>query len=135
MTVNCADERRSPGNCVLLRAVLDSGGARIPVRVSNLSRYGVLALGDAFPAEGADVIFRYKTAAIPSWIAWVGCGCAGVQFADAVPLSLFSRDASHEIAIMRDTRVVDFRRPGFRGNQMTPGELAVVAEWMSSRRN
>lgn len=135
MTVNCADERRSPRNCVLLKATLDTGGARSPIRVSNLSRHGALALGDAFPAPGTDVIFRYKTLAIPSWIAWIGCGCAGVQFADSVETELFSRDASQDIIITKDKRVLDFRRPGFRGNQMTPAEWAIVAEWTASQRN
>jgi hypothetical protein len=120
---------------VLLRATIDFGAAHLPVRVSNLSLHGALAMGKDLPAEGSEVVFRYKNYAVPSWIAWVRSGCAGIQFADSVELEVMSRDeAFQDITITKDNRVVDFRRPGFRGDQMTPAERAIVKEWTASGR-
>jgi hypothetical protein len=134
MKINTADERRSPRSNVLLRATIDFGSAHIAVRVSNLSRHGVLAMAKNLPPEGAEVVFRYKTLAIPSWIAWVRSGCAGVQFADSTKLDGIGRDdAFRDFAITKDTRALDFRRPGFRGNQLTAEERAIIKDWAASR--
>jgi hypothetical protein len=32
--------------------------------------------------------------------------------------------------VTRDTRNLDFRRPGFRGNQMSDEEREIVAKWV-----
>jgi hypothetical protein len=134
MTVSRADERRSQRNNVLLKATIEFAGARIPVRVVNLSRHGVLASGTHLPREGEEVVFRYKSFAIPSWIAWVRSGCAGVQFAEAVELEIGGDDSFRPITVTRDTRVLDYRRPGLKGDQLTPEERAIVEEWVASGR-
>jgi hypothetical protein len=133
MTNNCADERRSPRSNVLLRATVEFGGIHIPVRVNNLSRHGALALGTNLPPEGTEVVFRCKGLTIPSWIAWVQSDCAGVQFVECTDLESVERDEAFRHLIVKDKRAMDFRRPGFRGNQLTPEQRAIVQEWMASR--
>jgi len=125
-----ADERRSDRANVILTAMIDDGRSQIPVRVSDLSSHGALVIGKGLPAEETSVSFRCGGASVQSWVAWSRAGRAGIQFGTPVqPDALTQREVGPHIAITKDTRARDFRRPGFRGNQMTDEERKIVQEW------
>ena len=128
-----ADERRSGRAVVILTAAIEAGDARIPVRVSNLSAHGVLVIGDKIPAASSQVVFRCNGIAVPSWVAWSHDGRAGIQFDDPVePDQLAQKTRVPLVPVMRDTRTIDSRRPGFKGNQLTNEERNAVEAWLRS---
>jgi hypothetical protein len=125
-----AEERRSGRSIVILTAAIERDGACIPVRVSNLSAHGALVVGNGLPPVDTEVTFRCNGVGLQSWIAWVDAARAGVQFSEPVqPDALAQKVRVPPIPVERDTRTVDFRRPGFRGNQMTVEERRIVDEW------
>lgn len=124
------DERRSTRANVLLRAVVEWQSGRTPVRIGNLSAHGALVIGEGLPDRDTDVSLRCHGIIIPGWIMWIGPGRAGIQFEQPIkPESLAYRKLENKILITPDMRTLDFRRPGFRGNQMTDDERKVIEEW------
>jgi hypothetical protein len=108
----------------------------LPIRVSNLSAHGALVIGQAFPERDTPVVFRCNGFAVESWVAWVKAPHAGIQFAQPIrPEELLRNAAVPAPAIVRDTRKLDFRRPGFRGNQLTPEERDELQDWLASQAN
>lgn len=130
MSDNAADERRSARSNVVLAAMLEADGRHFRVRISNVSAHGALVTGEALPAEGDQVILRCKGRTIPGWVAWTGRSHSGIQFEEEVQLRDLLNDVSrYSQMIVRDERKLDFRRPGFRGNQLTDEERQAVEEW------
>jgi hypothetical protein len=87
-------------------------------------------IGEGFPPADSDVIFQCNGRAVQGWIAWVGGGRAGIQFEDSVqPESMTLKAAKPRPAVERDTRILTYRRPGFRGNQLTEAERRLVEDW------
>jgi hypothetical protein len=131
---NPVDERRSPRANVLLIAVVESGGARNPIRVSNLSAHGVLVIGKALPCADTLVIFRCNGLAVESWVAWTEGPHAGIQFNEPIqPEELLRSRPVLSAALVRDTRKLDFRRPGFSGDQLTQEEREMLKQWRTSQ--
>lgn len=129
-----AEERRSARSTVLLTAAIDCAGERVPVRVINLSSHGALVQGDAMPDPDSEVTFRCNDVASKGWMAWVQPPHAGISFDEPIKLSaLRVKPKGGAEMIIRDSRDVDFRRPGFRGNQMTVEERAVVDKWLKEQ--
>jgi hypothetical protein len=63
----------------------------------------------------------------------VGTQHAGLAFDQAInPSDVLPKRAATATLIVKDERELDFRRPGFRGNQLTPEEQALLAEWKRS---
>jgi len=130
-----ADERRSPRAKVLLAGFLESEGVRVPIRIRNLSEHGVLVVGKVRLPEDAHVTLRCNGQAVQGWIAWVADASAGIHFGepkradDLLPSPAFSPQP-----ITKDGRLSDFRRPGFRGNQLTSAEKRILQEWASTQR-
>jgi hypothetical protein len=115
---------------VLLSAVLEYNGARIPVRVINLSANGALVACDAPPPEDTRVKFRTGRRSAEGWTAWVRPPHAGINFDEPIePANFLPKRLGTADLITRDTRDLDFRRPGFRGNQLTAEERQIVEEW------
>ena len=130
MTKSTADERRSERANVLLTATLDSAGTRSTVRVGNLSAHGALLVGKNLPPEAAEVTFRCNGIAVHGWVAWVRESCIGLDFDQPInPEEVLPNTAIPRHVITRDTRSIDFRRPGFRGNQLTTEERRIVEDW------
>ena len=125
-----ADDRRSERANVILMATIESAARPIiRVRVSNLSANGALVIGDGLaPAETA-IVFHCNGLAIESWISWSDAGRAGIAFAEEVDPDRLTHRETPQAAIIKDTRAVDFRRPGFRGNQLSSDEQRAVDEW------
>lgn len=125
-----ADERRSERTNVVLTASLQAGGVWVPVRVGNLSAHGALVIGDTLPAEGEQITFRCKGHDLQSWVAWVRAPHAGVQFCDPInPADLLPCASRPGPVITKDTRELDFRRPGFRRTRLTDEEWRIVQEF------
>lgn len=134
MTKNSADEWRSVRANVLLVGTIESQGTRIRVRVGNLSAHGALVIGDVAAADGAEVTFRCNGVTVQGWMVWVQAPYAGINFGHPIePEDLLRNDPLPQHMITRDTRTLDHRRPGFRGNQMTDEERKIVEEWSHPR--
>ena len=132
---SAADERRSPRAKVFLSAFLESGTAAVPVRIRDLSKHGVLVVGQLPMAVGTEVTLRCNGKSIHGWIAWAADASAGIEFSEAkCPDDLLRSSNVVSKQIMKDTRVADFRRPGFRGNQLTSEERKVLQEWARARQ-
>ena len=105
----------------------------VPVRVSNLSANGALVIGEGVGPADAPIVFHCNGQAIEAYVSWTDGGRAGIEFAESVdPEKLTHREAPH-VGIVKDTRPVDFRRPGFRGNQLSDEEQRAVDEWNRSQ--
>jgi hypothetical protein len=126
------DERRSTRANVLLSAVVETEGATIPVRVRNLSAHGVLVKAPGLAAGEKPIVFRCNGVAIPGWIVWADEGEAGIQFGEVVQPERVAKRPTSTVATVRDTRTVDCRRPGFRGNLLTDEQRAIIQEWIES---
>jgi hypothetical protein len=124
------DERRSARANVILTATIEQGKARIPVRVSNLSEHGALVFGNGLPESETQITFRCNGVAVQGWVSWAQTTRAGIQFGvPTSPEALSKREATPRTVISKDTREPNFRRPGFRGNQLTDEERKIVEEW------
>jgi hypothetical protein len=134
MNAQLADDRRSARANVVLHGIIESAGVRNGVRIANLSGHGALVIGDAIPAEDTQVIFRCKDVAIPGWVAWVRAPHAGIQFDQVIqPEALFRNSSIPSHMIMKDTRQINFRRPGLKGTPLTAEERIHLEEWTRSR--
>ncbi|MFL6729368.1 MAG: hypothetical protein ACJ8D6_00170 [Sphingomicrobium sp.] len=110
--------------------MIEHGRARIPVRITNLSEHGALVVGRGLPAGETAVTFHCNGVAVDSFVAWSSSGRAGIQFESPVQAAaLTQRIPAPASALVKAAPNQDFRRPGFRGNQLTDGERRVVADW------
>lgn len=124
-----ADERRSDRANVLLVGTIESLGVRSRVRIGNVSSLGALVIAAAVPAEGSEILLRCNDVAIRGWVVWVKPLCAGICFDESIDLRALLPKKAAPHAITKDTRTVEFRRPGFRGNQLGNHERKIVEEW------
>lgn len=125
-----ADERRSARANVLLVAAVECGGVRIPVRVVNLSAHGALVLSEAVPSEDTSVVFRCNGLIVEGWVAWVRPPHAGIHFSETIqPGKVLPKTVATRTMIIKDSRKLNFRRPGFRGNQLTAEEQQTLERW------
>lgn len=129
-----ADGRRSARAKVLLTAELECEGTRIPVRVANLSAHGALILGEPYFHEDQPVTFRCSGLAAEGWLAWVQPPYAGINFNKPIePKDILPKARGDSTLVIKDTRTLDFRRPGFRGNQMSQEERQIVEQWQKEQ--
>lgn len=125
-----ADGRRSARTKVLLTAELECDGTRTPVRVANLSAHGALILGAPHLQEDRPLVFRCSGLTAEGWMAWVHPPYAGINFKEPIePKDILPKTGSGSNLVIKDTRKLDFRRPGFRGNQMSEQERQIVEQW------
>jgi hypothetical protein len=125
-----SDERRSERANVILAAVIEHAHGRVPVRIKNLSQHGALVIGDGLPVGETLITFKCNGQSLDGWVAWSQEGRAGIQFGSPNnPDTLTNRERRPGISITKDNRDIDFRRPGFRGNQLSEGERKIVEEW------
>jgi hypothetical protein len=125
-----ADERRSARANVMLVATVESGGVSRRLQVRNLSEHGALLSGDTHLDVDAEVSFRCNGVATNGWVAWIQPPYAGIQFAEPnEPEGLLRKSPETGRLITRDSRERNFRRPGFRGNQLTDEERRILEEW------
>jgi hypothetical protein len=113
----------------MLAATIEFGEARLPVRVVNLSAHGALVQGDELPPDDVAVTFRCGGLDVAGWMAWVRPPLGGINFDLKVNPNVALQSVSAAHVVSRDTRPQDFRRPGFRGNQLTAEERRIVESW------
>lgn len=128
--MNAVDERRSARTIVVISATLEWGHDRIAVLIKNLSAHGALVVGKGLPPAEADIKLHYMGKKVAGWIPWSRGSDAGVAFDEAVEPEWTHRTSSfaHPL-IVRDTRSLDCKRPGFRGMQLNEEEAQIVEEW------
>lgn len=131
--MDSAEERRSARANVLLTATIVDGGRSIPVRVGNLSAHGALVIGKGLPARDAVVTFRCNEAEVAGIVSWAESGRAGIEFDQPIDLSELARKAPPVIETVKDRREVSYRRPGFRGNQLSEEEQRIVEQFRRPR--
>ena len=128
--MNAADERRSARTNVVISATVEWGPHRVEVRIKNLSAHGALVVGNGLPAPETDVNLHYMGQKVSGWIPWSTGGSAGIAFGEAVePQRVLRPSSCSHALIVRDTRKVDCKRPGFRGRQLSDEEAQIVEEW------
>lgn len=127
-----ADERRAERTNVILTAILEIADKPvIHVRISNLSASGALLIGPDFPPTETAAVLRCNDLALSGWITWSDGHKAGMQFSDPIETEALTKRARRvPAAILKDERSLDFKRPGFRGNQMSDAERDEVERWL-----
>jgi hypothetical protein len=122
-----AQNRRSRRSNVLLKATLELPGWSLPVILRNMSQDGALVQGEDLPGEGGRVLFHRQGLSVPSRIAWVHCGYAGLNF----EFPLFPNELLRHIPDPCERRLPPpiKKRPGFAARPLTDGERAVIERW------
>ena len=90
-------------------------------------------ISKALPEADARVVFHCNGFAVDSWVVWVRPPHAGIQFDEPIVPKELLRGVSLPPSLVRDTRELDFRRPGLRGNQLTAEERKALSEWQMSQ--
>ena len=124
---------------VMLSAILKHDGKHVRVRVLDLSMHGALIAADELPSAGCDVSLHCGQQSVEGWIAWVRGNMAGIDFDEIVDQQRFtSRTTANTNTttdmVVKDTRKIDFRRPGFRGDQLTADERLFMHQIMNDNR-
>ncbi len=118
--------RRTRRSHVLMAASIEAGGATVPVKLRNLSSDGALVEGSTLPAVDSPVVFRKKELTLAGRVAWV-TGCrAGIAF-DA---KLDPEAVLRHVPKIRPQAKLDFRRPGIKAGDLSPGERQIAQDWI-----
>lgn len=128
------DERRSARSRVLLAATVEGSGDPIRVRIEDLSAHGARVLGENLPPVDTPVTFQCNDLRVSGYVAWVQPGSAGIGFGHAVRPDDALRPVSKPRKVPIPAPSRDFRRPGFRPQQLTEAEQRAIAEWSSRNR-
>ena len=118
--------RRSRRSNVLMAAFVESGAARLPVKLRNLSKEGALVEGAALPPVGTNVHFHKGELALPGRIAWAAGPRAGIAFDQ--PLD--PESVLRHIPQPQRRQSVEHRRPRLRGQELSPGERKIAEDWI-----
>lgn len=124
-----SDERRSVRSSVLMTATVECGGARHSVRVVNLSAHGALIEGSFLPDCEQAVTFHCSGIEVTGWVTWIRPPVVGINFDEPIEPRLNLNAGQTASMVIKDSRKPSTRRPGFRGNQMSDEERAIVAHW------
>lgn len=130
-----SDDRRSARANVILTGMIEHLNSRIPVRIRDLSEHGAQVIGDKLPAPDTQITLRCNGKAVDGWVAWSRGERAGIEFGEPTPPEgLTKRERRPGLEITKDTRETEFRRPGFRGNQLSDEERKIIEEWTKPSR-
>lgn len=135
MVTNFRDERRSDRLKVMLAATLRHDAGEVRVRIVDLSRHGALIRGHFLPAIESFVTLQCGLRAVSGYVAWQSGNQAGLNFNCEVNYQGFiSKAGTTRDLVVKDMRNVDFRRPGFRGSQLTPEERTFMTQLMKDHQ-
>lgn len=121
-----SQNRRSRRSNVLMAAFVESGAARLPVKLRNLSKDGALVEGAALPPVGTRVHFHKGDLALPGHIAWAAGTRAGIAFDRA----LDPESVLRHVPKPQPRACFEHRRPRLRGQELSPGERKIAEEWI-----
>jgi hypothetical protein len=130
MSHDGTDERRSRRDKVHLAATLAVDGQRSTVRILDLSEHGALVRGSLLPAEETEVSLEYRQTTKQGWVVWKRQDFAGVHFHGLPSQGPKKSSLSTSDMIVKDTREVDYKRPGFRGDLLSSEEKRLLREWL-----
>ena len=129
------DERRSTRANVILAGTIQHSDSRVPVRIKDLSEHGALVIGAHLPARDTPITFHCNGQSVDGWVAWSEGERAGIEFGKPTPSDeLTKRESRSAVEIIKDRRKIEFRRPGFRGNQLSEEERKIIEEWTKPAR-
>jgi hypothetical protein len=117
--------RRARRSHVYLTATLQGVGARVPVKLRNLSALGALVEGTELPGEGSPVTFNRNELSATGRVAWVDGKHAGIAFDE----QLQPEQVLRHVPAPRQKMVPAFRRPGLACREMTADERRLIESW------
>jgi hypothetical protein len=120
--------RRSRRSNVLLTAIVEIAGERLPVKLRNLSADGALVEAKLLPAADSEIIFHRGELSVRGKIAWVGGNHAGISF----NRKLNPDQVLRHVPPPRPKTQQDFRRPGFSVKDFSPAQRKMIERWMWS---
>jgi hypothetical protein len=109
-----------------MSATVECGGPALVVKLRNLSSEGALVEGRGLPAVDAVVLFRKNELALPGRVVWHEGLKAGIAFDRELPKD----DVLRHVPTPRPRAKLDFRRPGLRSGELTPGERRIAEDWI-----
>lgn len=130
-----AEERRSKRTKVMLAATIEHKSHEIPVRIVDMSKHGALVSGTQLPPVDSEITLRCGSQSVAGWVAWISDERAGVNFGVTLPKPFAPSVPNTTHLLIEDGRKSDFRRPGFRGTQMSPQERLFVERLMTDNRH
>lgn len=105
-----ADNRSDQRSNVYLAAVVDTGVARTPVKLRNLSPRGALIECKFPPPVGTTVRLVRAELEVSGLVAWVGQSQAGVTFDDVIVVAPWIRRIGHPDQQRVDRMIADVER-------------------------
>lgn len=127
-TSSATQNRRSRRSQVYLTASLEGFGAKVAVKLRNLSAEGALVEGKDLPAEGSKVVFNRNELSTPGKVVWVNGKHAGIAFGDRLAPEQVLRHVPQPRPKLRP----DFRRPGLACAELSAEERRLVDSWVWS---
>lgn len=121
-------DRRSRRSRVLLKATLEASGKSLPVILRNLSEDGALVSGFELPEEGDRALFHRQGLSVPSRIAWVYRGQAGVEFDSP----LFPKELLRHVPPRQDRKPLLVRPRRRLPAPLTESEKESIDHWFES---
>lgn len=127
MKSGITEKRRSSRSNVLLKATLQTPEESLPVVLRNLSEDGALVRGFKLPEEGAHVLFHREGLSVPSRVAWVHYGHAGIAF----HFPLFPRELLRHVPDADSKPSILKKAPGVASRPLTLAERLMIQAWAS----
>jgi hypothetical protein len=120
------EKRRSNRSNVLLKATLETPSESLPVVLRNLSEEGALVRGFKLPEEGDHVLFHRQGLSVPSRVAWVCGGHAGIAF----HFPLFPRELLRHVPDgSAEAPSILRKAPGVASRPLTSAERLLIQRW------
>jgi len=123
-----SQNRRSRRSNVLLTAILEVGGAALPVKLRNLSANGALLQGEKLPVAGTPVRFVRNELCVDGRVIWGQGKYAGIAFAERLQPDVVLRHIPPPKPRMKP----DFRRPGLACRELSPDEFRLLESWLAT---
>jgi hypothetical protein len=126
-------KRRSKRSLVLLAAKVRTKNGDVEVRLRNLSQKGALLEADLPPKVGTDLVFERGETVVKARVAWVSDHRFGIEFDEPIEESEVLVHVGRAKPIPTREPSPTFRRTGFRGGSLSPGEAKIAADWVRAQ--
>lgn len=110
--------RRNRRSNVLMAASLELSGAKLDVKLRNLSAEGALVEGDRLPVEGSELLFCKGDLSVAGRVVWNQDKRAGIAFSQHLEPEQLLRHVPAPQARVNTT----YKRPGFRSRNLSQEE-------------
>lgn len=109
-----------------MAASVEFAGASVPVKLRNLSKDGALVEAVTLPPVGTPVRFSKGELALSGHVAWEAGKRAGIAFDCPLDPEMVLRHVPQP----NPRPSQEYRRPGLRGQQLSPGERKLGEDWI-----